>query len=186
MTHPLGLAPAPTPEVRVWGWGLRLGHWALAATVLACLALYQGGPWHEGLGYAALALASARIAWGFLPCRITGPHAAFAAFLRPPRATWAYARASLAGVEPRHIGHNPLGGWMIVALLACAVLAAGSGALYVTDRFWGVEWLYRMHQVSSWAFAALVPLHGGGVALTSWLQRENLLAAMLTGRKPGP
>ena len=75
---------------------------------------------------------------------------------------------------------------MILALLASALLAGGSGALYATDRFWGDPVLYALHQFSGWAFAGLVPLHLGGVLLTSWLQRENLVVAMLTGRKRAP
>ncbi len=159
---------------------MRIAHWALAGSVLTCLWLHEGGPWHERLGYAALLLASARSGAGWLA---PAPHLRFAGFVRGPRATWAYARALLARREPRHLGHNPLGGWMIVALLACAMLAGASGALYATDRFWGDPLLYALHQVAGWSFAALVPLHLGGVLVTSLLQRENLLGAMLTGRK---
>lgn len=173
----------PAPTVPVWGLAVRLGHWALAASVLACLWLHEGGPWHERLGYAALALAALRSGAGLLaPAR----HLRFAGFVQGWRHTRAYAAALLQRREPRHLGHNPLGGWMILALLASALLAGGSGALYATDRFWGDPLLYALHQVGGWAFAVLVPLHLGGVLLTSWLQRENLVRAMLTGRKRAP
>jgi cytochrome b len=171
------LAPAP---VRVWPHWVRWGHWALAASVLGCTLLYQGGAWHEGLGYAALALALGRLAMGW---RSGWRHLRFAAFVRGPTATWAYARALLARSEPRHLGHNPLGGWMVVALLLAAVLAGVSGALYTTDRYWGDDTVYTVHQMAGWAFAVLVPLHVGGVVITSLLQRENLLRALLSGRK---
>ncbi len=53
-------------------------------------------------------------------------------------------------------------------------------------RFWGDPALYLVHQVSGWSFVLLVPLHVGGVVLTSILQRENLISAMFTGRKRAP
>ena len=175
--------PASAASVTVWGPAVRLGHWALAGSILACLWLHEGGPWHERLGYAALALAALRTSAGLWA---RAPHLRFAGFVRGWRATLAYAVALLQRREPRHLGHNPLGGWMIVALLACALLAGASGALYATDRFWGDPVLYALHRIAGWAFAVLVPLHVGGVLLTSWLQRENLLLAMLDGRKRAP
>ena len=166
--------------VRVWSLAARCAHRALAASVLACLGLHEGGAWHEGLGYAALALACWRSGVGLFGHE---PALRFARFVRPPGETLAYAQALLARCEPRHLGHNPLGGWMIVALLASALLAGASGALYVTDRFWGDPIVYAVHQMAGWAFALLVPLHVGGVLVTSVLQRENLIASMFTGRK---
>ena len=68
-------------------------------------------------------------------------------------------------------------------LLGSALLAGASGALYATDRFWGDETLYTVHRIAGWAFAVLVPLHVAGVVVTFALQRENLVSAMLTGRK---
>jgi cytochrome b len=159
------LNPALKPaSVRVWPRWVRWGHWALAASVLGCLLLHEGGAWHEGLGYAALALALGRVvlgAWGGV----------------------AHLRALLARREPRHLGHNPLGGWMVVALLLAAVLAGASGALYTTDRYWGDDAVYAVHRLAGWAFAVLVPLHLGGVIVTSIVQRENLVRALFSGRK---
>ena len=185
-----GAAPAAVASVPVWNWAVRLSHWALAGSVLACLWLYEGGPWHERLGTIALVLALWRggVALG-LGGRAGTPHLRFGGpggFVRGPAATWAYARALLARRAPRHLGHNPLGGWMIVALLGLAVLAGGTGALYATDRFWGDPTLYALHQIAGWSFAVLVPLHVVGVVVSSLLHRENLLVAMLTGRKRSP
>lgn len=169
--------------VAVWSLPVRLAHWALAGCVIACLVLREGGRWHEALGYAALALALARAAGGFVA---RTPRLRFAGFVHGARTTFAYARALAAHAEPRHLGHNPLGGWMIVALLACAAGAGASGALYATDRFWGDPLVYALHQLTGWSFALLVPLHVAGVAFTSRRQRENLVAAMLNGRKRAP
>ena len=169
-------------SVRVWPAWQRLLHWALAASIGIALVTHEGGRLHEASGYAALALAGARIAVGWL-----GPRAArFVAFVRGPRATLAYARAALAGQAPRHLNHNPLGAWMVLALLLAAALAGASGALYVTDRYWGVAWVIGVHTVCGWSLAVLVPLHIAGAIVTGYLDRENLVAAMFHGRKRRP
>ena len=167
----------------VWTLAVRLGHGALATGVLGALLLFEGGAWHEALGYVALAVATWRVVYGW---RTRDAYARFGAFVRAPADTWAYARALPRGQEPHHLGHNPLGGWMIVALLAAVLLAAGSGALYDTDRFWGDPVVYGAHQIAGWSLAVLVPLHLAGVVFTSLRQRENLVHAMLSGRKRAP
>jgi len=83
----------------------------------------------------------------------------------------------------RFIGHNPLGGWMIVALLIIIAAAGLSGWLYTTDAYWGVKWVADLHEALSDILLGLVALHLGGVALASFRHRENLVAAMLHGRK---
>lgn len=175
----IGLTQAA--PVLVWPLALRVFHWALAACVLGCLWLYTGGPWHERLGYGALALVLWRLGFGLWARRA---HLRFSHFVPGPVATWRYVQTLRRGQAPRHLGHNPLGGWMIAALLLAALTAGASGALYATDRFWGDATAYTIHLVAGWAFALLVPLHLAGVLLTSLLQRDNLLRAMLTGRKP--
>jgi cytochrome b len=141
--------------------------------------VHEGGAWHLRLGYAALVLAVWRVWRGF----VGPPDEHFGRFVRTPRATLRYARAWLRRTEPRHLNHNPLGAWMIVALLVAALAAGISGALYDTDRFWGDATVYAWHQWGGWAFALLVPLHLAGVALASIRQHENLVGAMVSGRK---
>ena len=175
-------ARQPT-AVRVWSAAVRCGHVLLAVAVLGALWLYEGGPWHERLGYVALLTAGWRVLYGFAA---SDRYARFSNFVQPWAATWSYARALRARQEPHHLGHNPLGGWMIVALLIAAQLAAGSGALYATDEFWGDAVVYGVHQAVGWALAALVLLHLAGVVFTSMRQRENLLLAMITGVKRQP
>jgi cytochrome b len=76
-----------------------------------------------------------------------------------------------------------VGGWINVALLACALAAAASGWLYTTDRFWGVEWVEELHEGLSNLLFALAGVHIVGVVFASWRHRENLVAAMLHGHK---
>jgi len=174
-------------EVRVWDPLLRIAHWTLVASIVAAwitseLKLDAAKRAHEWAGYAALAVVALRLVWGWIGPR----YARFGQFVRPPAATLAYARAVIAHAERRYIGHNPLGGWAVVALLALTAAAGLSGWLSVTDRFWGVEWMQELHEALANALYALVGLHLGGVVFTSWRHRENLVRAMLTGRKPTP
>lgn len=164
----------------VWDAAVRILHWTLVLSVAtAWLTRHSPGGWHEWIGYAALAVVAARIAWGF----VGSGHARFADFIRSAPATAAYARDVLAAREARFVGHNPLGGWMVLALLAMVVLVGFTGWLYTTDRFWGVEWVEDLHETLSNILFAFVALHIAGVVFTSIRHRENLIGAMLHGRK---
>lgn len=172
--------------IKVWDPLVRLAHWSLVSSVTLAFVSHEGGnplhEWHEVLGYIALGIVAIRLFWGFFGPR----YARFAQFFRAPRAVLAYARRVRAATEPRHIGHNPLGGWMVVGLLASVALASGSGWLYVTDRFWGVEWVEDLHDFTGHLLLPLVALHIAGVIFTSRRHRESLVAAMVNGRKRAP
>jgi cytochrome b len=179
-------APDRTQTLKVWDPLVRLAHWSLAASVILAFVSHEGGnplhDWHEILGYIALGIVGIRLAWGFFGPR----YARFAQFVRAPREVLEYARRVKAATEPRHLGHNPLGGWMVVILLAAVALASGSGWLYVTDRFWGVEWVGELHDVTGHLLLPLVALHIAGVIFTSRRHRESLVAAMVNGHKRLP
>lgn len=172
--------PGTRDRVRVWDPAQRLLHWGL---VLAVAGSWWAGEerlsLHIASGYAALSIASARAVWGVLGRR----HARFASFVRGPRAVLGYALRLVEGSEARYLGHNPLGGWMVLALLACLAIVCISGILYTTDRFWGLGWLEQTHRLSAWTLVALAALHLSGVAFMSWRHRENLIGAMWSGRK---
>jgi len=174
----------PGRGVPVWDALVRVLHWSLVLTVAAAwLTRHSAGRWHEWLGYATLAIVAARTAWGFLG----SGHARFADFLRSFPVTARYAQDVLARRESRYLGHNPLGGWMVVALMSMVALVGFTGWLYTTDRFWGVPWVEELHETLSDVLFAFVALHILGVIFTSARHRENLVAAMLHGRKPaGP
>lgn len=140
------------------------------------------GSLHEYLGYAAGGLLVSRIAWGFVACG----HARFSSFVTGLAATREYAGALMAGSHRRYLGHNPLGGWMILWLLGCIAALAITGALYMTDWLWGYGWLADLHVALGWVLLASVVVHVAGVIAMSLRQRENLAAAMVTGRKRGP
>jgi cytochrome b len=107
----------------------------------------------------------------------------FSQFLRGMTATLAYVKDVLKHRELRYLGHNPLGGWMVMALLADAVATGVTGWLFTTDRFWGTKWLEELHGALGEALLPLLFLHVAGAVFTSYRRRENLIASMLHGRK---
>jgi len=178
---------APPPRIRVWDGLVRTLHWTLAGAVATA---WVSGHWspanfdavHHTAGYIALAVVALRLAWGFMGSR----HARLARFVQHPRAVMAYVRKLSQGHEPRYIGHNPLGGWMVVTLWLCAAALSITGWLYTTEWLWGYEWLEVLHATLGWLITVLVGGHLGGVALTSWRHRENLVGAMFSGTKRAP
>jgi cytochrome b len=172
--------------VKVWDPWVRIAHWSLVVFVLTAWLtgekIKSAGPLHEWTGYAVLALTGLRLVWGWIGPR----YARFRDFIAGPVRTLAYTGALLRGREPRYLGHNPLGGWMIVALLATAALASLTGWLSITDRYWGVAWLQDLHHVLGDTLIGLAVFHVVGVAYTSVRHRENLAAAMWTGIKRPP
>ena len=174
-------------RVRVWDAVVRTLHWALAAAVAAA---WVSGHWpprhfdavHHTAGYVAGGVVLLRLAWGF----VGGRYGRLGQFLRGPRAVLAYAHAMRSGHEPRYIGHNPLGGWMVLLLWGTSLALATTGWLYTTDWLWGYAWLSDLHAALAWLIAALVVGHLAGVVATSWRHRENLVGAMISGRKRAP
>lgn len=167
-------------RIQVWDGPLRLLHWLLAAAVLtAWWSSHEAQTLHERAGYVALAAVLLRLLW----CRLGSRPARLRSFVRGPRATAAYVRALLAGRERRYLSHNPLGGWMALALWAGVLGTALSGWLFTTDAFWGEAWVENLHRLLAWAVLLALPAHVLGVVFTSWRHRENLVAAMLSGRK---
>lgn len=169
-----------TRRVRVWDPLVRIGHWLLVAGVVAAwVTRHSASNWHERLGYLVLGIVALRMVWGW-----TGStYARFASFVVSPSRTLDYARQLIARNEPRHLGHNPLGGWMIVALLFTITAVCLTGWLYTTDRFWGMEWVETTHSRLTDLLMILVGLHIVGVFYSTYRHRENLIASMLHGHK---
>jgi cytochrome b len=166
--------------IPVWDTAVRVLHWTLVLSVAsAWVTRHSPGRWHEWLGYTTLAIVLMRTIWGF----IGSGHARFADFIRPVSVTAGYACDVFSGREARFIGHNPLGGWMAVALLTMVALVGFTGWLYTTERFWSVQWVEELHETLSDTLFLFVALHIVGVVFTSIRHRENLPGAMLHGRK---
>lgn len=183
--------------VRVWDPLVRIGHWLLLAAIATAL-ITRGEPetLHQAAGYFVAGYVVFRLFWG-----IAGPkHARFENFLASPFAAFRYLADLVSGKGTRHIGHSPPGGLMVIALLIAMSLTAGTGmamesrtpmpaalqnALHIEDRGRDDDdspW-EEVHEASANLILALVILHIGGVALASIGHRENLVRAMVDGKK---
>lgn len=166
--------------VAVWDLPLRLWHWALAACVLAA---WFTPTVHDGLhrivGYSVIGLLVFRLAWGFWGSRYSRFRMIGVRLRAAPGYLWNLRR----GITGRYIGLNPAGTLMLVVLLLSLTVSAITGALSVTVNFFGVWWIEDTHAWASDAVIVLVVLHVTGVVGMGALQRENLIRAMITGRK---
>jgi len=170
----------PSTMVRVWDPVVRAFHWSLVAGfAIAWFTANRAEALHVWAGYAAAGLVALRLTWGFVGTR----HARFADFARRPATVLAYLRAIMRGREARHIGHNPAGGAMVLALMLAVAATAFTGWLMFTDQFYGDDSIVALHSLAAHAMLGLVILHLAGVALASLRHRENLVRAMLTGCK---
>src|SRR5512139_3162106 len=131
---PVAIVPASEPlvEVRVWDWPVRVFHWSLVALVVFSFvtAKLSGAwmDWHMRSGYAALSLLAFRVLWGF-----AGTHwARWSSFVRGPSAALRYARTLFVSPHETSVGHNPLGGYMVVALVV-VLLAQATTGLFAND-----------------------------------------------------
>lgn len=182
-----GAAPTAVPSSRaatvlVWDLPVRLFHWTMALSFAGAWLTAESERWrlvHVSLGYSLAVLVVFRIVWGVIGSR----HARFTSFVRGPSAVLAYLR-SLTGPRPQHhVGHNPAGGWAILGLLGLGLVVVGAG--WATYENVGGEWLEELHEAAAQLMLALVGLHVAAVVLSSLLHRENLVRAMVTGRKRG-
>lgn len=169
-------------RILVWDFPTRTFHWLLAVSFIGAYVTAEAERFqalHLLFGYTAAGLVAFRLVWGLIGTR----YARFSSFVFSPRAALDYARSLLTGAPQRFIGHNPLGSWAVVLLLAMQVLvfATGLGTLLVPDR----EFLEDLHEGVAAAALALVAVHVAAVILTSVLHRENLVHAMISGRKRG-
>ena len=180
--------------VTVWDLPTRVFHWALVVLILLQYLSGEFGlfpmEWHFYLGYATLALIVFRVLWGFFGSTTSR----FSHFVRGPAAVWRYASALLHGRAHGAIGHNPLGGWSVLVMLASVALQSVTG-LFSTDDLETtgplaarvsdatVEWMTRLHHWNRYVLLLLIVLHLGAVVAHWVWRRDNLVAPMLHGRK---
>lgn len=181
-------------EVKVWDPFVRLFHWSLVVAFTVAFVTedeYLGV--HSWAGYIVLTLVLLRLIWGVIGTR----YARFTDFVRAPNEILRYLGTILRGHPRRYLGHNPAGGAMVVMLLVMLLFTTMSGLLlygiaeyagplapYLTavPRAWG-EILEDIHEVLANTTLLLVLLHVAGVVLAGRQHRENLVRAMINGRK---
>ena len=179
---------------RVWDLPTRVFHWALVALVITSVVTGGEEGWrfavHVASGHLILLMILFRWIWGF----VGSPRSRFGDFLRPPGAIITYALGFLRGKPTRAIGHNPLGGLMVTAFLIvipailvtglAAAREEGFGLVSPLSRF-APEALGDLHELLVRLLYVMIFAHIAAVFVDWWLTGENLIKAMMTGRKAG-
>ena len=161
--------------LRVWDPFVRLSHWMIFFAFVITQ-LTEEGFLHNWSGYAIGGLVVLRCIWG-----LVGPkHARFTDFVCRPRAALDHLRELMTFRARRYLGHSPAGGAMVVILFAMLLLTVASG-MAALGREEGV--MTGLHELFANATLFLVVAHVGGVLLASLVHRENLVRAMITGKK---
>lgn len=204
MMRPMSDAPGTVDaarKVRAWDLPTRLFHWLLAALVLFAWASWRysealGDPtlsYHRWNGHAILVLVVWRLLWGVFGSSTSR----FSAWLWWPWTAATYGLRLLRGETPLYLSHNPLGSYMILALLFVVAAQAVLGLMTVEHNDLTAGPLYRLvseerqKEITAWhvwffywVILALVPIH---ILANFWYglaKKEPLITAMVTGRKP--
>jgi len=191
-------------RLRVWDLPTRLFHWVLVILVVVQVLSAKLGPswdkegWytlHFWCGYAIIALLLFRIAWGI----VGSTTARFSHFVKGPGAGIAYLRGLFGAKAEPEIGHNPVGGWMVVALVLGLLVQAISG-LFVTDTDMGYnagplakfaseglgQGALKIHVYWINLLYVMVALHVSASLFYLVVKRENLIGPMFSGDKQVP
>lgn len=191
----MGDEPSDIPKVRakLWDGPTRIVHWALVILIgfaWWCVKANQT-EWHLWAGYGILGLIIFRLIWGFSG----SASARFTSFVKGPAATLAYAKTLSKRSVTDMAGHNPLGGWSVVAILVAILTQAVTGLFSVdvdglesgplSDRvsFETGRLFSKWHDLSFTAIKVLVVLHLSAIAFYALYKRANLITPMITGYK---
>ena len=145
--------------------------------------------WHFRFGYGVLTLVLFRLAWGLLG----GHWSRFSTFVVGPKKIWRYLR----GEADQHdtIGHNPLGGLSILAMIFLLIMQVASGLMSDDEiasagplvQFVQSDWVsvatYYHKDIGKVILLGLVALHLGAIAFYYFSKGENLVKSMITGDK---
>jgi cytochrome b len=180
----------PTTPQLIWDLPTRVFHWLLAVCVLGAWLTAESERTlmlHLALGYSAGVLVAWRLVWGFVGSR----YARFSNFVRSPAAALVYLRGYLRAAraagqtqtqtQTHYLGHNPAGGWAVLALLVVVLLSVATG--WVSYQDYSLELWSELHELVGNGIMVLVGVHVAAVIATSLLHRENLVRAMVNGYK---
>jgi cytochrome b len=180
-------------SIKVWDPIVRIGHWTLVISFFT--AYFTEDDFltvHVWAGYLIGAVVIFRLIWGF----VGSQHARFTDFVRGPSTTFRHLSDLARSRSRRYIGHNPAGGAMIVVLLiflAGTVFSgvmlyglddgAGPLAAWITENAEREELWEEIHEILANLTLLMVGIHIAGVLFSTYVHRENLVKAMITGRK---
>lgn len=169
-------------EILVWDFPTRIFHWLLVASFIMAYLTSESErlrDWHMVSGYLLVGLILFRLVWGIIGTK----YAKFRDFVRGPAAVLDYLNGLFSKESKHYVGHNPAGAIAIVLLLTCGLGMGVSGWLLFND--FGGCFVEEGHEALASIMLTVVIVHVLGVMLSSFLHKENLVRAMVTGYKFG-
>lgn len=182
-------------QIRVWDLPTRLFHWLIVIFVVISFTTGMlGGNWmsyHLKSGYIILTLLLFRLIWGVWG----GRYSRFVSFVQGPIVVIRYAKTLFRKDTPKLLGHNPMGGWSVMAMLAALLVQTGTG-LFANDDIatqgplygWvskaTSDWLTGIHIFNKGVILFLLSLHLSAVLFYLLFKHDNLIVPMVTGLRP--
>ncbi len=177
--------------VKIWDPLVRVFHWSLV--LFFFVAFITEDDWlslHIQAGYAVALLIVFRLFWGI----VGSQHARFTTFVKTPTVAIFHLKQMLKRDTPHYAGHNPAAGLMVIALLLSISIVSLTGLILIASEgqgplastlfaSWRGDWVEEAHEFFANFTLLLVVAHVSGVLISSLLERENLVGAMVTGRK---
>ncbi len=180
-------------SIDLWDIPTRLTHWLFVCLIVLLWWTQENDTmdWHAWSGYALLTLLIFRLYWGIFGSSSTR----FSSFVVGPRALLDYVRDMFqARTERPVLGHNPIGGWSVIAMLALMLTQVGLGLFSVDVD--GIEsgplsyyvsfdlgrTIADIHEVLFNVLLAFVALHISAIVFYLVLKKKNLVTPMITGR----
>ena len=176
-------------RIALWDLPTRIVHWSLVVLIPFSWWSAENHDLerHRWSGYAILGLLVFRLIWGV----VGSSTSRFANFLRGPRAVIAYARGRGETVP----GHNPMGGWSVMAMLALLAAQVGLG-LFASDddgletgplnylvSYTAAETITELHELLFNVLATVIAVHIATILFYLFVRRDNLIAPMLSGTR---
>ncbi len=179
----------------VWDLPLRLFHWLFATSIFAAWATAKAGidwmQWHFYWATGSSGCWCSGSSGGFFGPR----HARFSSFVKKPSAIWLYLKGMFSKSGVQSIGHNPVGGLMVLLMIVLAAIQAGTGLFTTDDVVWAGPYnpavsrstaslLSTVHNLNFNFILGAIGLHIAAIAFYACVKKQNLVLPMLTGHKP--
>ena len=179
-------------RIKVWDRPTRLFHWLLVVLIAAAwwTGEHEDLTWHYRIGMGVLMLILFRLIWGV----IGSSTARFSQFVRGPVSVFRYLRGRAGAV----FGHNPIGGWSVLAMLILLAVQVGLGLFasdednlysgplsrHVTEETSHI--LRDRHEMVFYILLGFIVLHVAAILYYLIVRRDNLVTPMVTGRRGAP
>lgn len=178
-------------EIKIWDLPTRLFHWCLVALFATSWASAEFDYFtvHYYSGYGILTLVLFRLVWG-----VAGSDTSkLLSYVKSPFAVLRYMKSLRDRKPGNDIGHNPMGGYAVLAMLGVLTAQIGTG-LFAQDidfinsgplsnlvSFELGNQASDLHHILFDILLIVVGVHLAAVAFHEGYKREGLVRAMITG-----